>query len=164
MRVKRGYVLRRRHNRWLKLAKGQYGSRHTLWKTAHQSVVKALRNAYDGRRDKKNDFRRLWIGRISAACKLNGTNYSSFMHGLIVAKVNLNRKMLSEIAIADPAQFAKLVEISKKALGDSAKTITAPNAGVVGKIAPRAAVLPVKAKAKHVVAKKAEAVAAPAAK
>ena len=150
MRVKRGYVLRRRHNRWLKLAKGQYGSRHALWKTAHQSVIKALANAYSGRRARKGDFRRLWITRISAACKANDTSYSSFMHGLDLANIRLNRKMLSEIAISDPAQFTHLVELANAAIGERARKITAPSAAAVTKVAPRAAVLPAKQKVKSV--------------
>ena len=150
MRVKRGYVLRRRHNRWLKLAKGQFGSRHLLWKTAHQSVVKALNNAFVGRRAKKGDFRRLWITRISAACKANDTSYASFMHGLALAKVNLNRNMLSEIAIADPSQFTALVNVANKALGASARKITAPSAASVTKVSPKAANLPAKQKVKAV--------------
>lgn len=148
MRVKRGYVLHRRHKRWLKLAKGQFGSRHTLWKTAHQSVIKALANAYVGRRDRKNSFRRLWISRISAACKANGTSYSSFMHGLALAKVNLNRKMLSEIAISDPAQFTSLVELANKALGDQARKVEKASAANVTKVNPKAANLPAKTKVK----------------
>lgn len=156
MRVKRGYVLRRRHNRWLKLAKGQYGSRHALWKTAHQSVVKALANAYVGRRAKKGDFRRLWITRISAACKANDTSYSVFMHGLSLAHVQLNRKMLSEIAISDPAQFTALVNLANKALGEAARTHTQPSAAAVTKVAPLAGTLPAKQKVKTV---KAQAVA-----
>lgn len=150
MRVKRGYVLRRRHNRWLKLAKGYYGSRHTLWKTAHESVIKALRYAYDGRRDRKNNFRKLWITRISAACKMNDTSYSQFMHGLVLAKVNLNRKMLSEIALNDPEQFKALVELANKALGDKAIKKTVSSAAAATKVNPKAGILPVKTKVKVV--------------
>lgn len=148
MRVKRGYVLHRRHKKWLKLAKGQFGSRHTLWKTAHQSVIKALANAYVGRRDRKNAFRRLWIARISAACKANNTSYSVFMHGLILANINLNRKMLSEIAISDPSQFTALVELANKALGDKARKVEKASAANVTKISPKAANLPAKTKVK----------------
>ena len=148
MRVKGGYVSHRRHKRWLKLAKGYYGSRHLLWKTAHQSVVKALAHAYIGRKKRKGDFRRLWIGRISAACKANDTSYSVFMHGLKLAKIDLNRKMLSEIAISDPDQFAALVKLSLKAL--KAKPKEALNAAAVTKVSPRAAILPAKTKAKTV--------------
>jgi len=153
MRVKRGVVLRRRHNRWLKLAKGYYGSRHTLWKTAHESVVKALRYAYDGRKHNKRNFRKLWISRISAACKLNGTSYSQFMHGLKLANINLNRKMLSELAISDAKEFASLVEIANKALGENAHAKTEPSAAVVAKTNPKAGNLPVKTKVKSVESK-----------
>ncbi len=139
MRVKRGYVLRRRHNRVLKLAKGYFGSHHILWKTAHQSVIKALRNAYVGRKDKKNDYRKLWIGRISAACKANNTSYSVFMHGLNVAKINLNRKMLSEIAISDPEQFKALIATANKALAVKAPSGARPSASAVAATAPKAA-------------------------
>lgn len=154
MRVKRGYVLRRRHNRWLKLAKGYYGSRHTLWKTAHESVVKALRYSYDGRKHTKRNFRKLWISRISAACKLNNTSYSQFMHGLKLANVNLNRKMLSEIAINDPKEFTSLVELSNKALGDNLHVVDQPSAANVSKVNPKAGNLPVKTKVKTVDSKK----------
>ena len=113
MRVKRGYVLRRKHNRVLKLAKGFRGSRHRLFKTANEAVLHSLHYAYVGRRDRKNDFRKLWISRISAAAKANGISYSQLIHGLNLANIKLNRKMLSEIAIADPEGFAKLAETAK---------------------------------------------------
>lgn len=158
MRVKGGYVTHRRHKKWLKLAKGYYGSRHVLWKTAHQSVVKAMANSYDGRKKRKGDFRRLWITRISAACKANDTSYSVFMHGLKLAGIDLNRKMLSEIAISDPAQFSALVKIALEA--SSAAPKTNPSAASVTKQAPRAAVLPAKTKAKTVQAAAPKAVAA----
>ncbi|MEE1321824.1 MAG: 50S ribosomal protein L20, partial [Acutalibacteraceae bacterium] len=96
--------------------KGYYGSKHSLFKTAKQAVMKSGNYAYIGRKQKKRDFRRLWITRISAACKANGTNYSTFMNGLKKADITLNRKMLSEIAIADPAAFTALVEKAKAAL------------------------------------------------
>ena len=114
-RVKGAMMTRKRRNKVLKLAKGYYGSKSKLFKTANQAVMKSLSYAYTGRRLKKRDFRSLWITRISAACKLNGMNYSTFMHGLKVAGIEINRKMLSELAISDPAAFTKLVEISKKA-------------------------------------------------
>ena len=115
-RIKGAMMTRKRRNKVLKLAKGYYGSKHSLFKTAKQAVMKSGNYAYIGRKQKKRDFRRLWITRISAACKANGTNYSTFMNGLKKAGVTLNRKMLSEIAIADPAAFTALVEKAKAAL------------------------------------------------
>jgi len=115
-RIKGAMMTRKRRNKVLKLAKGYYGSKHSLFKTAKQAVMKSGNYAYIGRKQKKRDFRRLWITRISAACKLNGINYSTFMNGLKKAGVSLNRKMLSEIAIADPAAFTALVEQAKAAL------------------------------------------------
>ncbi|MBE6773202.1 MAG: 50S ribosomal protein L20 [Acutalibacteraceae bacterium] len=115
-RIKGAMMTRKRRNKVLKLAKGYYGSKHSLFKTAKQAVMKSGNYAYIGRKQKKRDFRRLWITRISAACKANGTNYSTFMNGLKKADITLNRKMLSEIAIADPAAFTALVEKAKAAL------------------------------------------------
>ena len=115
-RIKGAMMTRKRRNKVLKLAKGYYGSKHSLFKTAKQAVMKSGNYAYIGRKQKKRDFRRLWITRISAACKANGMSYSSFMNGLKKADINLNRKMLSEIAIADPAAFTALTEKAKAAL------------------------------------------------
>ena len=115
-RIKGAMMTRKRRNKVLKLAKGYYGSKHSLFKTAKQAVMKSGNYAYIGRKQKKRDFRRLWITRISAACKANGMNYSSFMNGLKKADINLNRKMLSEIAIADPAAFTALTEKAMAAL------------------------------------------------
>lgn len=115
-RIKGAIMSRKRRNKVLRLAKGYYGSKSTLFKTAKQAVMKSGNYAYIGRKLKKRDFRRLWITRISAACKLNGMNYSTFMNGLKKAGVSLNRKMLSEIAIADPAAFTALTEQAKAAL------------------------------------------------
>ena len=115
-RIKGAMMTRKRRNKVLKLAKGYYGSKHSLFKTAKQAVMKSGNYAYIGRKQKKRDFRRLWITRISAACKANCTNFSTFMNGLKKAGVTLNRKMLSEIAIADPAAFTALVEQAKAAL------------------------------------------------
>ena len=109
-RIKGATMTRKRRNKVLKAAKGYYGSKSKLFKTAKQAVMKSGQYAYIGRKQKKRDFRRLWITRISAACKMNGMNYSSFMNGLKKADINLNRKMLSEIAIADPAAFTALTE------------------------------------------------------
>ena len=114
-RVKGAMMTRKRRNKTLKLAKGYWGSKSKNFRVANQAVMKSLSYAYTGRRLKKRDFRSLWITRISAACKMNGMNYSTFMHGLKVAGIEINRKMLSELAISDPAAFTKLVEIAKKA-------------------------------------------------
>ena len=115
-RIKGATMSRKRRNKVMKMAKGYYGSKSSLFKTAKQAVMKSGQYAYVGRKQKKRDFRRLWITRISAACKLNGMNYSTFMNGLNKAGITLNRKMLSEIAIADPAAFAALTEKAKAAL------------------------------------------------
>lgn len=115
-RVKGAMMTRKRRKKVLKLAKGYYGSKSKLFKTAKEAVYKSGQYAYIGRRLKKRDFRRLWITRISAGCKQNGLNYSTFMNGLKKAGVALNRKMLSEIAISDPKAFTKLVEQAKAAL------------------------------------------------
>ena len=115
-RIKGATMTRKRRNKVLKLAKGYYGSKSRLFKTAKQAVMKSGNYAYVGRKQKKRNFRQLWITRISAACRMNGMNYSTFMNGLKKAGITLNRKMLSEIAIADPAAFAALVEKAKAAL------------------------------------------------
>ena len=115
-RIKGATMPRKRRNKVLKLAKGYYGSKSKLFKTAKQAVMKSGNYAYIGRKQKKRDFRRLWIARISAACKMNGINYSTFINGLKKANNDLNRKMLSEIAIADPQGFTALVEKAKAAL------------------------------------------------
>ena len=114
-RIKRAMMTRKRRKKTLKMAKGYFGAKSKRFKMAKQAVMKSGNYAYIGRKQKKRDFRRLWITRISAACKLNGMNYSSFMHGLKVAGIEINRKMLSEMAISDPAAFTQLVEIAKKA-------------------------------------------------
>jgi large subunit ribosomal protein L20 len=115
-RIKGALSTRKRRNKVLKLAKGYYGSKSRLFKTAKQAVMKSGNYAYVGRKQRKRDFRKLWITRISAACKLNGMNYSTFINGLKKADINLNRKMLSEIAISDPAAFTALTEKAKAAL------------------------------------------------
>ncbi len=112
----KGALATRKRNRTLKLAKGYWGGKSRLFKTAKEAVMKSGQYAYVGRRLKKRDFRRLWITRISAACKANGMNYSTFMNGLKKANVTLNRKMLSEIAINDAAGFTALTEKAKAAL------------------------------------------------
>ena len=115
-RIKGAMATRKRRKKVLKAAKGYYGSKSKLFKTAKQAVMKSGNYAYIGRKQKKRDFRRLWIARISAACKMNGVNYSTFINGLKKANIELNRKMLSEIAISDPAAFTALVEKAKAAL------------------------------------------------
>ena len=114
-RVKGALNTRKKHKKVLKLAKGFRGGESRIYRTANQAVMRSMQNAYIGRKRRKRDFRRLWITRISAAAKLNGMNYSTFMNGLKKANIEINRKMLSEIAIADPAAFAKLVETAKSA-------------------------------------------------
>jgi len=115
-RIKGAMMTRKRRNKILKLAKGYWGSKSTHYKMANQAVMKSLTYAYVGRKLKKRDFRKLWIARINAACKANGMNYSTFMHGLKVAGIEMNRKMLSETAIHDAAAFTALVDTAKKAL------------------------------------------------
>ena len=115
-RVKGAMMTRKRRNKTLKLAKGYFGAKSKHFKMAKQAVMKSGQYAYIGRKQKKRDFRRLWITRISAACKMNGINYSTFMNGVSKAGINLNRKMLSEIAISDPAGVTALVEKAKAAL------------------------------------------------
>lgn len=115
-RVKGAMATRKRRNKTLKLAKGYWGSKSKHFKMAKQAVMKSGNYAYIGRKQKKRDFRALWITRISAACKLNGMNYSTFMNGCKKAGITLNRKMLSEIAINDAAGFTKITEQAKAAL------------------------------------------------
>ncbi|MCW6660773.1 50S ribosomal protein L20 [Aerococcaceae bacterium NML201209] len=115
-RVKGGYVTRQRRKRTLKLAKGYYGSKHTLFKTAKQQVMKSFMYAYRDRRQKKRDFRRLWITRINAAARMNGLSYSVLMNGLKKAGVEVNRKMLADVAVNDAAAFTALAEQAKQAL------------------------------------------------
>ena len=115
-RVKGAMMTRKRRKKVLKLAKGYFGAKSTQFRTANEAVMKSLNYAYIGRKLKKRDFRRLWITRISAACKMNGMNYSTFMYGLKKAEITLNRKMLSEVAINDMTGFVALVEKAKAAL------------------------------------------------
>jgi len=115
-RVKGALATRKRRKKILKLAKGYWGSKSRHFKMAKQAVMKSGNYAYIGRKQKKRDFRRLWIARINAACRANGTTYSVFMNGLKKAGITLNRKMLSEIAIADEAAFKALVEKAKAAV------------------------------------------------
>ena len=115
-RVKGAMMTRKRRNKVLGLAKGYWGNKSRHFKMANQAVMKSGRYAYVGRKAKKRDFRKLWITRISAGCKLNGMNYSTFMHGLKVANIDLNRKALSEMAIHDPEAFTALCEKAKAAI------------------------------------------------
>ncbi|MGA9172845.1 MAG: 50S ribosomal protein L20 [Thermoactinomyces sp.] len=114
-RVKGGTVTRARRKKVLKLAKGYFGSKHRLFRTAKQQVMKSLMYAYRDRRQRKRDFRRLWITRINAAARMNGLSYNQFMHGLKVAGVDINRKMLAELAVSDQKAFAELVNVAKNA-------------------------------------------------
>jgi large subunit ribosomal protein L20 len=112
-RIKGGMNARKKHNRVLKLAKGYRGARSKQYRVAKQSVMRALTSAYAGRKQRKRQFRQLWIARINAAARMNGLSYSKFMYGLKVAGVDLNRKILSDMAINDAEGFAKLVELAK---------------------------------------------------
>lgn len=115
-RIKGGMNAKRKHNRVLKLAKGYRGARSKQYRVAKQSVMRALANAYRGRKEKKRQFRALWITRINAGARMNGISYSQLMHGLKAAGVDMNRKVLAELAISDAAGFASLCELAKKTL------------------------------------------------
>ncbi len=115
-RVKGAMMTRKRRNKILKMAKGYWGAKSKHFKMANEQVMKSLTYAYVGRKQKKRNFRQLWITRISAACKANGMNYSNFMHGLKLAGVEINRKMLAEMAVNDKAAFTQLTEMSKAKL------------------------------------------------
>lgn len=115
-RIKGGMNAKKRHNRVLKMAKGYRGARSKQYRVAKQSVMRALTSSYAGRKERKRQFRQLWIARINAAARINGLSYSKFMYGLKLAGVEVNRKMLSEMAIADPAGFAALAELAKSKL------------------------------------------------
>ena len=115
-RIKGGMNAKKKHKRVLKLAKGYRGARSKQYRVAKQSVMRALEESYTGRKQKKRQFRQLWIARINAAARMNGLFYSKFMYGLKLAEVNVNRKMLSEMAISDPEGFASLVEVAKSKL------------------------------------------------
>ena len=113
-RIKGGLNAKKRHNRTLKLAKGYRGARSKQYRVAKQSVMRALASSYAGRKQKKRQFRQLWIARINAAARMNGLSYSKMMHGLKVANIDINRKMLAEMAVNDAAGFTALAEIAKK--------------------------------------------------
>ncbi len=115
-RIKSAVTTRRRHKKILKLAKGYRGAKSKLFRTANEAVMKSLVYSYIGRKQKKREFRQLWIARINAAARMNGISYSRLMNGLKKANIEINRKMLSEIAIADPKAFTELVEKAKAAL------------------------------------------------
>ena len=115
-RVKGGMNAKKKHNRTLKLAKGYRGARSKQYRIAKQSVMRALTSAYAGRKQKKRQMRQLWIARINAAARMNGLSYSKLMHGLKVAGVDMNRRMLAEMAVNDAAGFAAVAEVAKKAL------------------------------------------------
>lgn len=115
-RTKGGVVARRRRNKTLKLAKGYFGSKHTLYKVAHQQVMKSLMYSYRDRKNNKRNFRKLWIIRINAASRANGLSYNKLMHGLKLANIDINRKMLAELAIYDAAAFTSLCDTAKAQL------------------------------------------------
>ena len=116
-RVKGGVVSRKRRKRVLKLAKGYYGAKHTLFRTAKEQVMNSYNYAFRDRRQKKRDFRKLWITRINAAARLNGLSYSQLMHGLKLAEIEVNRKMLADLAVNDAAAFTALADAAKAKLG-----------------------------------------------
>ncbi|MCR4951866.1 MAG: 50S ribosomal protein L20 [Solobacterium sp.] len=116
MRVKGSTPTRNRRKKVLKLAKGYFGSKHALYRTAHEQVMHSLKYSYIGRKQTKREMRKLWIARINAACRMYDLSYSKFMHGLKLANITMNRKMLSEVAIHDEAAFKDLVDIAKKQL------------------------------------------------
>ncbi len=115
-RIKGGLGAKKRHNRVLKLAKGYRGARSKQYRVAKQSVMRALTSSYAGRKERKRQFRQLWIARINAAARMNGLSYSKFMYGLKQAEVELNRKVLADMAVNDPAGFATLAEVAKSKL------------------------------------------------
>ena len=115
-RVKKGMNAKKKHKKILKLAKGFYGAKSKIFRAANPAVMRSLRSAYVGRKNKKREYRRLWIARINAGARMNGLSYSKLMNGLKVSGIEINRKMLSEMAIYDPAGFAQLAETAKKAV------------------------------------------------
>lgn len=116
MRVKGGFVTRRRHNKIMSMTKGQWGTRHRLFRRANEAMMKSQWYAYRDRRARRRDFRRLWIARINAAARINGISYSRLMHGLKQADVALDRKVLADIAVRDAAAFGHIANIAKQAL------------------------------------------------
>jgi len=126
MRVKGGTVARKRRKKILKLAKGYFGSKSTIYRTAHEQVMRSLRYAYRDRKQKKRQFRKLWIQRINAAAKLNGLKYSKLIHGLALANVNVNRKMLADIAVHQPEDFAAFCKIAVDAIANKPAPVAKP--------------------------------------
>lgn len=127
-RVKGGTISRARHKKVMKQAKGYFGSKHRLYRTAHEQVMHSGKYAFRDRKQKKRDFRKLWITRINAACRQNDISYSKFINGLNIAGITINRKMLSEIAIDNPQSFTELVSIAKDALNGNVKKETVKEA------------------------------------
>ncbi len=161
-RVKGGYTTRRRRKAVLKLAKGYYGAKHLLYRTAHEQVMRSLQYAYRDRKTKKREFRKLWIQRINAAAQLNGMKYNTFIFGLTNAGVEVNRKMLADLAVNDPAAFASFAEIAKKnqtrtAVKENVVTFTKESAAQRALRAANEAKAPKAAKAAKAAAPKAEA-------
>lgn len=115
-RVKRGVTSHRRHKKILRQAKGYYGNRSKIYRVANQAVMRSLQYAYAHRKLRKRDFRKLWIARINAACRMNDMSYSRFINGLTKAGVEINRKVLADLAVTDPKAFSDLVDVAKKAL------------------------------------------------
>ena len=125
-RVKRGVTSHRRHKKVLRQAKGYYGNRSKIYRVANQAVMRSLQYAYAHRKLRKRDFRKLWIARINAACRMNNMSYSRFINGLNKAGVEINRKVLADLAITDPKAFSDLVEVAKKALAKVANVMDNP--------------------------------------
>lgn len=158
-RVKNGAVTKARHKKIIKAASGYFGSKHTLYKTAKEQLMHSGQYAFRDRREKKRDFRKLWITRINAACRLNDVSYSRFIEGLTKAGVEVNRKMLSEIAINDPAAFTELVKIAKD--GKEGKISAAETKETKGVVVTKATKKEAKAEVKEETPKKAAAKKAP---
>ena len=132
-RVKGGTTARARRKKILKLAKGYFGSKHALYRTAHEQVMRSLRYAYRDRKQRKREFRKLWITRINAAAKLNGTKYSTLIHGLALAHVDVNRKMLADLAVNEPAAFTAYVKIALDAIDGNIPAVTSNESTKVAK-------------------------------
>jgi large subunit ribosomal protein L20 len=149
MRVKGGTVARKRRKKILKLAKGYFGSKSTIYRTAHEQVMRSLRYAYRDRKQKKRHFRKLWIQRINAAAKLNGLKYSKLIHGLALANVNVNRKMLADIAVLQPEDFTAFCKIALDAIANKPAAVAKPAPyKLVMKVEPKVEVKAVKAEVK----------------
>jgi len=157
MRVKGGTVARKRRKKILKLAKGYFGSKSTIYRTAHEQVMRSLRYAYRDRKQKKRHFRKLWIQRINAAAKLNGLKYSKLIHGLALANVNVNRKMLADIAVLQPEDFTAFCKIALEAIANKPAAVAKPAPyKLVMKIEPKVEVKTVKPEVKAVKVAKTE--------